>query len=130
MRCRICQRFYVAELTFESLLSANEMCPQCQEQMTMPVMKEVIPYRNGEIHYYYLSDIQKCDWETMTRHERMIVKALKEAISDYDEDSIIIYLDEREYGTFTCWSQMLSSYQRAIFISPIRYDFLKYEQYF
>ncbi|MBN2695907.1 MAG: hypothetical protein JXR38_00025 [Bacilli bacterium] len=130
MRCQICNRFYAVELTFESLLSAKEICPLCRELIAIPVMKEVIPYRNGEIHYHYLSDLPNCDLATMQRFEKMIVKALKEAISDYDQDSIMIFLDEREYGTFACWSQMLFSYQKAIFISTVRYDFMKYDEHF
>ncbi len=127
MRCRYCHEFFTPELTFETLVHQDDICPSCREIRRTPLLLETIPYYGGYIDYYYLLEEICQDPELFIKYDAMIDKALEKAISECDDNCLLLYIDEREFRDFPNWSFIMGGFIKTIFISSVRYDFSHYE---
>ncbi|MDD4354896.1 MAG: hypothetical protein PHP61_03225 [Candidatus Izemoplasmatales bacterium] len=126
MICLFCSAVFVVELTFETLFHPPKLCPTCQKLSKTKPHLEVIPTRLGEIHYSVLIPSDNADKEQLNRLQPFLTESLEIALSKQNEDSIILWIDRVEFGTFQQWFPALGGYQHYQFLSLFAFDFSYY----
>ncbi|MDD3841827.1 MAG: hypothetical protein WC088_00575 [Candidatus Izemoplasmatales bacterium] len=130
MKCQICGKYFIKEITFSSLFVVQEMCFDCQLQFAPRLNHECIPFSGGLIDYYSIYDCHNDDYRQDTWLFRNMDKCFNLAISGQSDYDIIICVGSNEYEIADGWLPLLLGYQRVLMISLFYYSFDKFEMYF
>jgi hypothetical protein len=103
MRCDLCGRFHVHDISFNELFEKPALCPTCEKKIAVEKHMQVIPVSGGTIEYHTLHENNAFIRSNELYLDHQYAHLFRMALNRKNEDAVILFLNLREYETMGRW---------------------------
>lgn len=103
MRCELCGRFHVHEISFDELFAKPGLCPSCEKKIAVEKQMQLIPISGGTIEYHTLHQNNAFIRSNELYLDDQYAHLFRMVLERSDEDMVVLFLNLREYETMGTW---------------------------